>query len=80
MSQTIGNNAQSYEPSGKPAKDVPPAGLPPQKAPAAIPGKPDKWQPLSPGRPESPAISPETDPDLPQSPGPPLNEPDSPRR
>ena len=55
-----------------------PAGRPPE-SPNTIPKTPDAPS-TAPDRPETPpAIHPDLDPDLPEKPGPPLSDPESPR-
>ncbi|HEY4206247.1 MAG TPA: methyltransferase domain-containing protein, partial [Puia sp.] len=60
------------------APDLPPGPSKQPPGPFKQPPAPSKPFPVPPGHPESPAVKPEIDPDIPEKPGPPLSDPDAP--
>jgi hypothetical protein len=67
--------------SGAPAQTPGPGTSPrrPPSAPETPKVLPLPQKPIVPNHPETPAVNPDIDPDLPEKPGPPLSDPEAPR-
>jgi hypothetical protein len=68
----------AYRPEVQPKPPKTPGTPKTPDAPNTVPGRPDAPSTL-PDRPEEPHTNPEIDPDIPEHPGPPLSDPESPR-